>query len=68
MQNIFHYVERQEVLNVQDHRHAVDLGDVLKKRKGLRLVIPRGYATALPVSSGFRLTEPSTHFLPVGYK
>ena len=35
-------------------------GEVLKYRNGDRWVIPRGYATTLPVSSRFRLTEPAS--------
>ena len=50
--------EREREPDVEHHRKPNVSGDVLKYRKGLGLLIARGYAAALPRSSALALTEP----------
>jgi hypothetical protein len=51
-------IQRQRETNVEHHCQADDVWASLEVAQGLRGVIPKCYAAALPASSQFLLTKP----------
>jgi hypothetical protein len=58
MKEVLQVARRQWETNVEHRLQADDLWARLEVAQGLRVVIPKGYADALPASSQFLLTKP----------
>ena len=62
MKEVLQVAKRQRETNVEHHCQADDVWASLEVAQGLRGVIPKCYAAALPASSQFLLTEPGGVF------